>query len=256
MSSRDLDQFYTDKKVSKDCLDIFLNIVGENGVFLEPSAGGGSFVEHMVEKRIAFLAVDIDPKHPMVMREDYLSKSYKVKGVIGNPPFGKNSSLAVKFFNKASGEADYVGFILPRTFEKEFFQNKLDLNMHLVFNKVLEEESFCLDGIPYKVPCVFQVWEKRGYKRHKIKVSKVFVEEVPKDLAEYSIRRVGGKSGEVMDGVNYNESSTYFVRDVIEGSKDLIKDSFYEINKLSERTAGMKSITLKEINLYLGGKYV
>ena len=256
MSSRDLDQFYTDKEVSKDCLDIFLSIVGEDGVFLEPSAGDGSFTEHMEDRGLTFLAVDIDPKHPMVIKDDYLSKPYKVRGVIGNPPFGKNSSLAVKFFNKASKEADYVGFILPRTFEKEFFQNRLDLNMHLVFNKVLEEESFCLDGVPYKVPCVFQVWEKRDYKRLKAKVSKVFVEEVPKELAEYSIRRVGGKSGEVLDGVDYNESSTYFVRDVVEGSRDIIRDRFYEINKLSERTAGMKSITLKEINLYLGDGYV
>ena len=34
------------------------------------------------------------------------------------PPFGKVSSLAIRFFNKCAQFSDVIAFIIPRTFNK------------------------------------------------------------------------------------------------------------------------------------------
>ena len=49
--------------------------------------------------------IDLAPAHPDVIEQNFFD--YKPDSVgniltIGNPPFGKNSSLAVKFFNHAA----------------------------------------------------------------------------------------------------------------------------------------------------------
>ena len=51
---------------------------------------------------------------------------------LGNPPFGKNCSLAIKFFNKAAEFADLIAFIIPRTFKRISIQNKLNLNFSFI----------------------------------------------------------------------------------------------------------------------------
>jgi len=55
--------------------------------------------------------------------------------VIGNPPFGKNSSLVINFFNKSAEFADVITFILPKTFKRVSIQNKLNLNFILIYNE-------------------------------------------------------------------------------------------------------------------------
>jgi|14_taG_2_1085336.scaffolds.fasta_scaffold09536_3 predicted RNA methylase len=93
---------------------------------------------------------------------------------IGNPPFGQNSSLAVKFFNICAGFCDTICFIIPRTFKRISVQNQLDLNFHLEYN----------EDLPYSVSegifephmgakCCFQIWTRKDEKREKIKLPKI-----------------------------------------------------------------------------------
>ena len=46
--------------------------------------------------------------------------------VIGNPPFGKISSLAVKFFNKSAEYADVIAFIVPRTLKEYLYKKQVE----------------------------------------------------------------------------------------------------------------------------------
>jgi hypothetical protein len=76
--------------------------------------------------------------------------------VIGNPPFGKQSSLCHKFIKHASTFADSISFILPATFNKAFMFNKVPLNLQLVLSKDLGSKS-CFNT---NANCVFQIWQK------------------------------------------------------------------------------------------------
>ena len=98
-----LDQFYTTDHVAKQCLStLFKHInIDEYDYHLEPSAGTGAFYKYLSStKRIG---LDIEPKHEGVQTMDFLTYSplqaYRYL-VVGNPPFGRISSLAIKFFNK------------------------------------------------------------------------------------------------------------------------------------------------------------
>ena len=119
-----------------DYIDFCVSAQNFSGYILEPSAGTGSFFKQLpVNKRIG---VDIQPKFDGIIEMDYFDfvpqfgKSYLV---IGNPPFGRISSIAVKFFNKSATFADCIAFIIPRTFKRVSIQNKLNLNFKLIYNE-------------------------------------------------------------------------------------------------------------------------
>lgn len=76
--------------------------------------------------------------------------------MIGNPPFGKRSSLCLKFMNHAAKFADTISFILPATFNKTSLINKVPLNFELKLSKYLGPRS-CVNT---NINCVFQIWRK------------------------------------------------------------------------------------------------
>ena len=81
----------------------------------------------MKEKFENVLSYDIAPEKEYIEKQDYLeldiskmtSTTYHV---IGNPPFGRQSSLAKKFIKKTCKYASSISFILPKSFKKESFQ--------------------------------------------------------------------------------------------------------------------------------------
>ena len=120
----------------------------------------------------------------------------------------------LKHMNKAmSFDVEAVCFILPRTFEKILFENKIDLRYFCVYKEPVPKNSFILDDKEYDVPCIFQIWEKRQHKRIPIIVDETkYFTLTTKQEATHAIRRVGGKSGCVLEGLDHSESSTYFVK--------------------------------------------
>jgi hypothetical protein len=131
-----------------------------------------------IDKRVG---VDLDPAYDGVIEQDYF-KFVEIAGacqmlpvkdksylVVGNPPFGKNSSLARKFFNASAQFADTIAFILPRTFRKPSTINQLDEHFHLHKEIRLGKNSFHLpDGKAHDVPCVFQIWKREKTPRPRI----------------------------------------------------------------------------------------
>ena len=84
--------------------------------------------------------------------------------VIGNPPFGKVSSIAIKFFNHSSIWSNVIAFIIPRTFRRPSVQNKLNKMFHLTYDEDVSTKPCCFTP-RLMVKCCFQIWEKRENKR-------------------------------------------------------------------------------------------
>jgi len=258
--SKDLDQFYTNPKIAASLYAQLGEILDINQVFfIEPSAGSGSF-SNLLDLNNS-LSLDIDPKQDYIKKQDYLlfDDSILPKNrtivTIGNPPFGKNSSLALKFFNKSAIYSNYIAFILPKTFKKDSMVNKLDKNMFLIYEKELTKNSFIYNEEPYDVPCVFQVWEKRDMIRDKIKqlTTVKYFDFTTKDKADLAIRRVGGLAGKVLeDFEQYKKASHYFIKtNKKEITKELLvkllKNKYNEFQSLAKNTAGNPSLSKHEL---------
>ena len=133
--------------------------------WLEPAAGDGAFFTLLPE---GSLGIDIEKRIEGVVEHDFLSFTdfgHYTYCAIGNNPFGKNASLAIRFFNHAARVSNAIALILPRTFRKASVQNKLDQYFHLIHEQAVPDNSFLHMGAEVNVPCVFQIWQKRKTKR-------------------------------------------------------------------------------------------
>ncbi len=210
-----LDKFYTIPQISKKCIESIGLIYDWSKweLVVEPSAGNGSFFNVIPsDKKIG---IDISPENQEIIKQDFFTykpqKNIKDILVIGNPPFGKVSSLAIKFFNHASNWATVIAFIIPRTFRRISVHNRLNRNFHLVFDEDIPTNP-CSFTPRMMVKCCFQIWEKREEKRefHDLPTSHIdwdFIDFGPKDSngqptppdgADFAIRAYGGKCGEIV----------------------------------------------------------
>lgn len=255
--TKELDQFYTNPNIAKKCLDTLKTVIDiKNYDIIEPSAGFGSF-SGLIKN---CLALDIDPKHATIKKQNFLEtdisfyEEFRLKPkmcFIGNPPFGKNSSLAVKFFNHAAKFGNVIAFILPRTFRKESIHNRLHLNFHLVLDQDIEKNGFIFNDTAYDVPCCFQIWVRQPNVRQKtvIQASSYFT-FTTKTKGEIAIRRVGGRSGRAFLAIkNLSKNSNYFIK--FNKTVDLLKvmDLINNINfqDIVNSTAGVRSLSKKEL---------
>jgi hypothetical protein len=210
-----LDQFYTIPSIAEKCLASISKIYkwSDWDLVVEPSAGNGSFLTKIpTDKKIG---LDISPQHNDIIAQDFFTynpPNNKAKIlVVGNPPFGRVSSLAIKFFNHAAKWADVIAFIIPRTFRRVSVHNKLDLNFHLIFDEEIPTQP-CSFNPPMMAKCCFQIWEKRSTKRIITTLATShedweFMSFGPKDEngqptppvgADFAIRAYGGKCGEIV----------------------------------------------------------
>lgn len=155
-TSRSRDAYFTKPDIAIQCIQTLDNLIGTNHTYLEPSAGDGSFVRPLLNRNIT--AIDICPQTDFIQQEDFLTSSAVATCVIGNPPFGKRSALAIEFINKAAQFANYIAFILPVQFRKYLTQRRLDNQLSLIHDELLPADSFLFEGNDYSVRCCFQVW--------------------------------------------------------------------------------------------------
>lgn len=217
-SARELDQFYTKPEAAKRCWELLQAWLKEHPQdfdrFLEPSAGAGAFFRLMPKG--SRLGMDLDPKIQGVEKEDFLSAELPEASylTVGNPPFGKNASLAVKFFNKSAKLGPVIAMIFPLTFRKRSLQARLDHSFHLELDEELPKSSFTLDGEDYDVPCAFQIWARKEERRKKEKLPMTHgdFKFVAKGKAQLAIQRVGVNAGKVKASFSHvAEASHYFV---------------------------------------------
>ena len=254
-ASRHLDQFYTRPDIAQRCIARTRELIGpvnEQTLWIEPSAGDGAFLNALPSPRIG---LDIAPVAEGILKADFLNWHPECPPkhviVIGNPPFGKNASLAIRFFNRAAHFADYIAFIVPRTFEKESTKHKLAPYMKLVFEENLGPECFTFDGVPYDVPTVFQIWrrgmELRSFKR-KITRHPDFEFLKSPEGADFAFQRVGARAGLVsLEGLHKSPQSHYFIRVDKRALNVMGILQGIDWSKLKHRTAGNPSIGKSEL---------
>ena len=214
------DQFFTRPQAAEQ----FANWVKSHRLpvsrMIEPAAGNQDLARYFPGIEM----YDLDPKSPKITRQDFFTAQHQRQPglmVIQNPPFGRGSDLAIRFFNKASTFADFIAQIVPRTFRRPSIQNRLDDDFELVDEYVLPRNSFYLPSEGprrgYDVPAVAQIWRRTEVKRPQIQPPKPsgryeFVRD-PAD-ADFAFRMKGRRAGQIItQGFELaNPNSFFFVR--------------------------------------------
>lgn len=246
------DKFYTKETVVESILEL-INIE-EYDLIIEPSAGSGSFSSKLKQIHKNVLAYDLVPESDDVIEQDWLSmdksefERLKVL-VVGNPPFGTNGNLALKFI-KESSFADTIAFILPKSFKKETFKNRIPVDFHCTLEQDMPTNAFMLNGKNYNVPTVVQIWEKKKHIRETYKkpIKSLFFNFTTKEEADFRIQRVGGNAGTADTNLDYSEESNYFIKNLSHlSNQDFIKivnkSTFPTINDV----VGPKSLSKREL---------
>lgn len=254
-----IDKYYTKLEVVNKCIKLIQKEVNisNTDLIIEPSAGNGSFINSIKSLSQNYKFYDIQPEHNEIIKIDFLNLDhFKLKDefknihIIGNPPFGRQSSLAIKFIKKCCLFANSISFILPKSFKKDSMQKYFNEYYHLIHETDLLDNSFLVNNIEYNVPCVFQIWIYKEKPRPKIEKKKplhfkfVKKEENP----DISFRRVGVYAGKIMTEINNkNKQSHYFIKftnnySVAENIKKL-----KSINFNFNNTVGPKSISKPEL---------
>jgi hypothetical protein len=203
------DQFYTSPDYAQKCINTLNEFfdISSFDICIEPSAGTGSFSNKLPENSIAY---DLDPKDSKIIKQDFFTVKYDRGNilVIGNPPFGRVCSTAIKFFNHAAKFADVIAFIIPQTFQRLSIQNKLDLNFHLIYNEDINERIFTPD---MAAKCCFQIWKRKDTKREKVTLKTIHKDwtflpfgpiddngqPTPPENADFAFLAFGGKIGKI-----------------------------------------------------------
>jgi predicted RNA methylase len=257
----DLDKFYTIQETVEKCIDLFKKHIEYkyNDLIIEPSAGNGAFIDHIKLLGTDTLFYDISPEHPEIITQDFLKLDYKRSGatihVFGNPPFGKQSSLAIKFIKKAAEFADTISFILPKSFKKDSLKKKIPLNFHMVLeedtNGFIIKQNCPSGSVVFKkhnVPCVFQIWIKKDYDRIIASIAIPIGFHFDKEKPDISLRRVGSNAG-LVSTFNIDLKSIqshYFIK--FDNFDENLLNKLKHLNiEQANYTTGPKSISKSEL---------
>ena len=250
------DKFYTKPEVSKLCINMI--DLSDFDLIIEPSAGCGSFSKQ-IDNCVAY---DLVPEDNTIIQQDFFELDItqfigrKVL-TIGNPPFGVQNNLAIRFFNKAAQYSDTIAFILPKSFMKESVQNKLDLRFHLDKYIELPYKSFSLNGEDYGVNCIFQIWKKKDIKRTiKTKMnSESFIKFGNENDFDFIIRRVGGNAGKayiLKEDETVSSQSNYFIKNNSILTDDVLVEIINSIQMDAVNySVGPRSLSKRELIEYV-----
>jgi predicted RNA methylase len=253
-----IDKYYTKDTVVELCLSLVKSHIqiNENDLIIEPSAGNGSFIEGIKSLTNHTQFYDLEPENVEIVKQDYLLFDTSVTDifskihVIGNPPFGRQSSFAIKFIKKSCDFCDSISFILPKSFKKDSLKKTFPLHFHLVCETDIPDKSFLVDGIEHDVPCVFQIWQKKTHKRELTKKLEplhfTFVEKT--DNPDISFRRVGVNAGTIDTMVDKKSSQSHYFIKFTNGKS--IHDNIQQLSTITyefNNTVGPKSISKQEL---------
>ena len=247
--------------VAKQCVEKVLCLFppASSYQWIEPSAGNGVFLRALPDSITDKVGIDIDPKSAEIQRADFLTWTPTGPGprvFFGNPPFGRQGSLAKSFIKHSATHAQLIAFILPRSFVKPSMSKAFPLAFHCVYTVDIEKNAFEVNDNSYDVPCVFQIWEKRTYPREippPIKESG-FTYVKKTDTFHIACKRVGGLAGKCYPcsptaSLDYHAEYHYFLR----LDENHISQLQYIIDAMNahvfpSNTVGPRSLSKSEIN--------
>ena len=225
---------------------------------IEPAGGTGAFIDAATQLGVTdFLSFDIEPKHPQVKKANFLLKKLTAKNAVtlGNPPFGRNNSLSIPFFNHAAAHSDYIAFIVPRSWRKWSVINRLDRNFHLVDDFDLQLDYVNAEGqhidAKKRLATCFQVWERRSELRPLIAVlDKGLVSKTTPELADVSLTVFGYGCGQLKTEFERKPNTTQmFLK--LEHPQVLEALGSVDFSRFFKNTAYTEALSLQEINYLL-----
>jgi len=175
------EQFYTPEPLAMNLTEKLASLVPDfsERTIIEPAGGTGSFLKAAknfgAKKLVSF---DIEPKADGVTLADFLGAdlSFISSAVtLSNPPFGRNNSLSIPFFNKAAEASEFIAFIVPRSWRKWSVINRLDRQFHLIHDENLNidyvDDAGEMVWQKSRLNTCFQIWQKKENTRDLVKVS-------------------------------------------------------------------------------------
>ena len=230
--NKQMDKYYTNGDISVFVLKSFLSLCEEHGVnskkfkYLEPCAGGGSFlnaVEEVVGRKDT-IAFDIAPEDKRIVKANFLEvkPEYSESMIsIGNPPFGYKGDLAAAFINKCSEWGDVVVFILPIQFRRYNIQKRVSHDLKLIVSSDnLPKNSFSLEGKKYNVNCLYQIWVRKDSKKFKDMNDIRMYEPLPNKHPDFKLYIHN----------NTKETLKYFDKDKYQWDIAVYRQGFYDYN--------------------------
>jgi hypothetical protein len=256
-----IDKYYTTYECAGICVNLIKNTlnISDKDIGVEPSAGNGVFLPYMKDIFKQALFYDIKPEHKEIILQDYLdfqsdkipqiAKADKIH-VLGNPPFGRQSSMAIKFIKKSCQFCDTLSFILPKSFKKDSMKKYIPLSFHLLCEVDLPHNSFTVNNKPHHVPCVFQIWEKQSIDRIVSPQLKPYGFKFVKkhETPDISVRRVGVYAGKIDREIETKSSQSHYFIQLDKSVTDVVLDKLNDIEYDHKNdTVGPRSISKQEI---------
>ena len=254
------EQYYTPRDLAEKLVLKVKAIVPDfsSRTVLEPAGGTGAFVEAAKAagaKRV--LSVDIEPKHAEVGKGDYFETEVSISNAvtISNPPFGRNNSLSIPFFNRAAEHSEYIAFIVPRSWRKWSVINRLNRNFHLVLDEDLSidyvDDTHTLITQKNLLKTCFQVWKRTDEVRELVRIEdRGFVSKVKPEEADIALTVFGYSCGKVNEEFERKPNTTrMFLK--LNHPKALKALKTMDFQRFSKNTAYTDALSFQEINFLL-----
>lgn len=254
------EQFYTPPQLAKTLMQEVAKLVPDlaERTMIEPAGGTGAFIKAAKKYGITnIISFDIEPKHKDVQNGNFLEAELNTKHAItiSNPPFGRNNSLSIPFFNKAADSSDYICFIVPRSWRKWSVINRLDQRFHLVADLDLQidyvDDTDEEISTKNRLATCFQIWQKRKTKRPIVKVvDNDFIKKVKPQDADVSLTIFGYGCGRLKTEFKREPNSTQmFLK--LNHPKALEALQAVDFSRFFKNTAYTEALSLQEINFLL-----
>jgi predicted RNA methylase len=254
------EQYYTPKPLAIELVAHIENILGPlaGKTVLEPAGGTGAFIEAVQAKGVTgVISFDIEPLHELVTKGNFLEQEIKETNLttISNPPFGRNNSLSIPFFNHAAKVSNSICFIVPRSWRKWSVTNRIDLGFELALDLDIEIDYVDADGTPLSnknhLATCFQIWKKANVSRSVVRVTdKAIIEKVSPDQADVSLTIFGYGCGKVKTQFEPVSNTTQmFLK--LNHPRALAALESVDYSKFFKNTAYTEALSLPEINYLL-----
>jgi len=254
------EQYYTPRDLAEKLVQKTKALIPDfsSRTVLEPAGGTGAFVEAAKSagaKKV--LSVDIEPKHAEVGLANYLEAPLNLTDAvtISNPPFGRNNSLSIPFFNRAAEHSEFIAFIVPRSWRKWSVINRLDRRFHLVLDEDLQidyvDDTHTLISQKNLLKTCFQVWQRKDELRPIVKIEdRGFVTKVKPDEADIALTVFGYSCGKVNEEFERKPNTTrMFLK--LNHPKALKALKSMDYQRFSKNTAYTDALSFQEINFLL-----
>jgi predicted RNA methylase len=254
------EQYYTPKSLALELVAQIEKTLGPlaGRTILEPAGGSGAFIEAVQAVGVnRVISYDIEPLHDLVTEGNFLEQEIEEGNfvTISNPPFGRNNSLSVPFFNHAAQFSDAICFIVPRSWRKWSVTNRLDLGFELVLDLDLEIDYVDAEGLPLSnkthLATCFQIWKRADVPRTLVRVTdKGIIEKVSPERADVSLTIFGYGCGKVKTEFEPVPNTTQmFLK--LHHPRALSALESVDYSKFFKNTAYTEALSLPEINYLL-----